>query len=222
MAHLLKYLEELLTKYPEEEELILLGALSVCWLQPQNPAAAELLKAWQQRQLSMEPLREAALQLFLVAGFQVSLEAFFQIEEICQSIPSSACEEVENQSAIRWYERGLSLQQKVYARNTVKLRKNLTHLSPELSQWTVLIGYGLVLSRPGLNAGLRELLEVAVLAAQGFPRQLHSHFRGALNLGVPPQRVELLLDAIAPFVTEDKMLSARQLWCQIKEKSLPI
>ena len=166
--HPLKYLEDLRAKYPEEEELILLGALSVCWLRPQNPSAAELLKRWQERQFSMEPLREAALQLFLVAGFQVSLEAFFQIDEVFAGSLPSACERIKSDSAIRWHERGLSLQQKVYARNTEKLRKNLMRVSPELSQWTVLVGYGLVLSRPGLNAGLRELLEVAVLALRVF------------------------------------------------------
>jgi alkylhydroperoxidase/carboxymuconolactone decarboxylase family protein YurZ len=68
---------------------------------------------------------------------------------------------------------------------------------------------------------MRELLEVAVLTANGFERQLHSHFRGALNLGVTPERIELLLDAIEPFVAEDKILSARQLWKQIRRQTLP-
>jgi 4-carboxymuconolactone decarboxylase len=220
-ANPIRRIEELLAKHPDDAELILLGGISVCWLRPGHPHAADLLRECQRRELSMDALREAALQMFLVAGFQVSLEAFFQIEEVCQSTPESACEEIETESASRWHERGLALQRLVYARNTDKLRRNLLRLSPELSQWTVLVGYGLVLSRPGLEAGLRELLEVAVFTAQGFPRQLHSHFRGALNLGVIAERVDLLLDAIEPFVAEDKMLSARQLWCQIQDTSLP-
>ena len=220
-ANPIQRVEELLVKHPNDAELILLAAVSVCWLQSGDPRATDLLREWQRRALSIVALREAALQIFLVAGFQVSLEAFFQIEEVCQSTPANACEKIESESASRWHERGLALQKRVYARNTDKLRRNLMRLSPELSQWTVLVGYGLVLSRPGLEAGLRELLEVAVLTAQGFPRQLHSHFRGALNLGITAERVDLLLDAIAPFVAEDKMLSARQLWCQIKNKSLP-
>ncbi len=220
-ANPIRRIEELLARHPDDAELILLGAISVCWLRSGDPHATDLLREWQRRALSMDALREAALQMFLVAGFQVSLEAFFQIEEICQSTPASACEEIETESASRWHERGLALQKRVYARNTDKLRRNLLRLSPELSQWTVLVGYGLVLSRPGLEAGLRELLEAAVFTAQGFPRQLHSHFRGALNLGETAERVDLLLDAIEPFVAEDKMLSARQLWCQIRDKSLP-
>src|SRR4030043_525808 len=95
----------------------------------------------------METLREAALQIFLVAGFQVSLEAFFQIEEVLKTNPTSALEDITTESAIIWRNRGLELQEKVYASNTEKLRQNLNRLSPELSEWTVLVGYGLVLSR---------------------------------------------------------------------------
>ncbi|MBU1937570.1 carboxymuconolactone decarboxylase family protein [bacterium] len=216
MNRRLESIEILLENNPEEAELILLGTLSVCWLQPQNPDAAELLRHYERLNLSMDALREAALQLFLVAGFQVSLEAFFQMEDVLQTKLTSTREPIQDKSATRWHERGLELQNKVYASNTTKLRQNLERHSPELADWTVLVGYGLVLSRPGLEAGLRELLEVAVLTANGFPRQLHSHFRGALNLGVTSKRVELLLDAIEPFVAEDKILSARQLWKQIR------
>ena len=83
----LKHIERLLDRHPEDAEMLLLSALSVCWLTPQNPLAAELLGMWQQRQLPMDALREAALQLFLVAGFQVSLEAFFQIQEVLGTTP---------------------------------------------------------------------------------------------------------------------------------------
>ncbi len=216
MNHRLESLEILLEKNPTEAELILLGSLSVCWLKAKNPDAAELLRHYERLELSMNSLLEAALQLFLVAGFQVSLEAFFQMEDVLQARLTSTREPIQASSATRWHERGLELQSKIYASNTTKLRKNLEHHSPELADWTVLVGYGLVLSRPGLETGLRELLEVAVLTASGFPRQLHSHFRGALNLGVAPKRVELLLDVIEPFVAEDKILSARQLWKQIR------
>ena len=107
-------------------------------------------------------------------------------------------------------------------KQTEKLRKNLARLSPELSEWTVLVGYGLVLSRPGLEAGLRELLEVAVLTAQGFPRQLHSHLRGAINLGISAEKVALLLEVVEPLVAEEKFLSARQLWNDINARILPL
>ncbi|MBM3325173.1 MAG: carboxymuconolactone decarboxylase family protein, partial [Calditrichaeota bacterium] len=123
--------------------------------------------------------------------------------------------------AARWLSRGHVLQERVYARNTEKLRQNLAALSPELAQWTVLVGYGLVLSRGGLPPAMRELLEVAVLAAQGFPRQLHSHLQGALNLGVSAEKVDLLLRVVEVFISEEQRMSIRQLWKDIRTRILP-
>jgi alkylhydroperoxidase/carboxymuconolactone decarboxylase family protein YurZ len=217
----LKRVNEMLAQHPDDAELILLGALSVCWLQPQDPQAAELLQEWQRRGLSLAALREAALQLFLVAGFQVSLEAFFQIEATLDIHLEAESETITQGAAVHWLERGRALQEEVYRRNTEKLRANLATLSPELAEWTVLVGYGLVLSRPGLEPGIRELLEVAVLVAQGFPRQLHSHLRGALNLGMSEEKVDLLLDVVETFLPDERMLSARQLWSEIRAKNLP-
>ncbi len=221
MRSALKPIDGILAQRPEDAELILLGALSVCWLQPQNPHAAVLLQEWQRRRLPLVALREAALQLFLVAGFQVSLEAFFQIEATLGVHLESQPEAITDGAAAHWLERGSALQEKVYRRNTEKLRSSLATLSPELAEWTVLVGYGLVLSRPGLEPGIRELLEVAILTAQGFPRQLHSHFRGALNLGMSAEKVDLLLDVVEALVPKNRILPARQLWNEIKHKSLP-
>jgi 4-carboxymuconolactone decarboxylase len=220
-SHPLEHVQRLLDQHPEDAEMILLSALSVCWLEPQSPLAADLLKIWQQKQLPMKALREAALQLFLISGFQVSLEAFHQIQEVLGTTPEGHCENLERDSTGTWFERGLTLQERVYAQNTAKLRKNLARLSPELAQWTVLIGYGLVLSRPDLDAGTRELLEVAVLIAKGFPRQLHSHYRGALNLGISVEKIDLLLEVVEVLVLEERILSARQLWNDIRAKLLP-
>jgi hypothetical protein len=141
MNHHLESIEILLEKNHSEAELILLGSLSVCWLKPQHPDAAELLRHYKRLELSMDSLREAALQLFLVAGFQVSLEAFFQMEDVLHARLTSTREPIQDGSATRWHERGLELQNKVYANNTTKLRQNLEQHSPELADWTVLVGY---------------------------------------------------------------------------------
>jgi alkylhydroperoxidase/carboxymuconolactone decarboxylase family protein YurZ len=44
--------------------------------------------------------------------------------------------------------------------------------------------YGRVFSRPGLTLKERELINVTVLALQGLDRQLYSHLRGCLRVGV--------------------------------------
>ena len=165
----------LIKQHPGHEQLILLSALSVAWLEPQNPAAAQLIQHYRERGFEFSALRETALQLFLLAGFQTSLEAAFQIHAIYGHGLDHE-DFTENSFTLHQLAaRGQELQTAVYRGNIEKLRANLELISPQLAGWTVWIGYGLVMSRPGLPSHWRELLEVAVLAVQGFPRQLHSH-----------------------------------------------
>ncbi|MCB9366635.1 MAG: carboxymuconolactone decarboxylase family protein [Calditrichaeota bacterium] len=206
---------QFLDEFPENEQLLLLCALSVLWLKPQEPLARELVARYKQESYSIESLREAALQLFLLAGFQTSLEAAFMIQEVYGSgLPSHADELVEAPPS-ETFARGWELQERVYQQNVQKLRTNLEGVSPELSRWTVWIGYGMVMSRPGLPAHWRELLEVAVLAVQGFPRQLFSHFKGALNLGATAGEVELVLKAAQLLSAEETLRPAWQMWRRI-------
>jgi 4-carboxymuconolactone decarboxylase len=201
--------------HPEHEQLILLSAISILWLKPQNPDAKALLEHYRQRKLSYDMLYESALQLFLIAGFQASLEAVFQMEEVFGPVEAKAFSETACEPSAMM-QRGLELQSQVYRQNVEKLRTNLNRVSPELADWTVLIGYGLVLSRPGLPSAWRELLEVAVLSAQGFPRQLHSHLRGALNLGAAPAEVELILKVGDLLNSPENSKSAWQIWIHVK------
>lgn len=207
---------KLAAEHPDHELLILLAGLSVMWLKPQNPEAVKLLQRCQTGGYPPIALRETALQLFLLAGFQTSLEAMFQIRDVLGIELPSLHDELEQMDASTWLERGQKLQSKVYRDNIVKLRRNLAQASPELAAWTVLVGYGLVLSRPGLPPHWRELLEVVVLAVQGFPRQLHSHLRGALNLGATHEEVELILRVAGAFSAGERRRSAWHMWQMIK------
>jgi 4-carboxymuconolactone decarboxylase len=204
-------------EHPDRESLILLAALSVLWLIPQNPEARLVLQRYRERKHSLEALRETALQILLLAGFQVSLEAAFQIRDVFGTgLPGfdSELDPPDTQSLLK---RGYHLQSEVYRESVDKLRSNLSSISPELEKWSVLLGYGLVMSRPGLPPHWRELFEVVVLAVQGFPRQLHSHFRGALNLGASPEEVELVLKIADLFAQPDRSQSAWRMWRRIEQ-----
>jgi alkylhydroperoxidase/carboxymuconolactone decarboxylase family protein YurZ len=71
-------------------------------------------------------------------------------------------------------------------------------MAPEVFLWMELEGYGKVLSRPGLDVIDRELAIVACLMIEHRPAQLHSHIRGALNVGAPR---ELLGDVVSDLRT---------------------
>ncbi len=51
------------------------------------------------------------------------------------------------------------------------------------------IGYGRILSRPGLTLRERELCVIAVLAGQNVAPQLSSHLRGAMRAGATAEAV---------------------------------
>ena len=59
-------------------------------------------------------------------------------------------------------------------------------------------GYGKVLSRPGLDIVDREMVIVACLAMENRVSQLHSHLRGALNVGAPMQLVRDVVADLSP------------------------
>lgn len=206
----------LLNDHPEDEQLLILCALSVLWLKPQDPLAKELVAYYKKKGYPIAALREAALQLFLLAGFQSSLEAAFMIQDVYGSGLPAHTEELIDLPPMTTFERGWELQAQVYRENVDKLRVNLEGISPELSRWTVWIGYGLVMSRPGLPAHWRELLEIAVLAVLGFPRQLFSHFKGALNLGATADKITLVLEVTQLVSTEETLRPAWQMWRRVQ------
>ena len=99
-----------------------------------------------------------------------------------------------------------------------KLRRNIRAMHPALDAWMVVDGYGKVLSRPGLDLGRRELCIIAACAASAQERQLHSHLRGALNVGIAPRVVEEALAALEGVVNGEQLRSAQMLWARIRGK----
>jgi 4-carboxymuconolactone decarboxylase len=99
-----------------------------------------------------------------------------------------------------------------------RLRENIRGLHPSLDEWMIMEGYGKVLSRPGLDLPRRELCIVAACAAAGQDRQLLSHFHGALNVGVDPSVIDLVIDALSEFLGAERAASARMLWARVRGK----
>ncbi len=94
-----------------------------------------------------------------------------------------------------WRIRGASLCRRVYGPAYAKLIPAVTALHPDLAVWMLEEGYGRVLSRPGLSGRARERITVAVLAAGGWRRQLVSHLKGAVRLGVARPAIRSAFEA---------------------------
>jgi len=89
------------------------------------------------------------------------------------------------------YARGLEIMEEVQGRETAgSILAGLKELHPDLPGYVVASGFADVYARPGLDLARRQLVTVAALATLGgCERQLATHIRGALNVGVPAEEV---------------------------------
>jgi 4-carboxymuconolactone decarboxylase len=140
-------------------------------------------------------LYEVVLQSYLFLGFPRMLIA---AEVLAQAAPGGFHEN-PNAAATdgelsEWRERGTQLCRRVYGDAYDPLRNRVAPIAPEIFDWMIFEGYGKVLSRPGLDIVDRELSIVAFLMAENRPIQLHSHMRGALNVGGSEEQLRLVID----------------------------
>jgi 4-carboxymuconolactone decarboxylase len=163
-------------------------------------------------------VEELVLQSYLFCGFPRALNAAREWRRVAPS-PAPASDETEDIEMVgEWRERGELTCAAVYGTMYEKLRLNVRDLHPALDSWMVVDGYGKVLGRPGLDLPRRELCIVAACAAMAQHRQLHSHLRGAINVGVGRAVLEATLDAIAELVGPERTRSARLLLARVVGK----
>ncbi len=186
------------------------------------------------------PVEEVLLQAYLFLGFPATIWAFGiwrplragagpSRDSLLEVTRDSAGADEEDAGADEedpadpaglaalWRQSGETVCARVYGANYDKLRENVRELHPELDRWMILEGYGKVLSRPRLDLVTRELCIVALLAVTCWAPQLHSHLRGALNVGAGPEEVEEALEAGLGFATEAGWAAeARDLWARVR------
>ena len=161
-----------------------------------------------------EWVEELLLQTHLFAGFPRALNAMREWRRV-QPEPLTDHESVDLE---RRRADGIATCSAVYGTMYDRLRENIRALHPLLDDWMITEGYGKVLSRPGLDLPRRELCIVAACAAQNQDRQLHSHLRGALNVGVAPLVITDTIDVIADLLGAARAQSVRLLWARVRGK----
>ncbi len=148
-------------------------------------------------------LYEAFLQTYLFAGFPAALESLSALATAIRHRHISSNKPLHRPTELydieHFSQRGTELCQSIYTTTYQKMRQNLSDISPELSEWMIVEGYGKTLSRDELPIKTRELLIVAVLTALGWGNQLHSHLRGALNVGASAEECRTVIAALDIF-----------------------
>jgi 4-carboxymuconolactone decarboxylase len=159
-------------------------------------------------------VEELLLQTYLFAGFPRALNAMREWRRVH---PASE-PDPDARSIDEWRMDGERTCAAVYGAMYEKLRGNIRDLHERLDDWMITEGYGKVLSRPGLDLGRRELCIVAACAAANQDRQLHSHLRGSLNVGVAAEAIASALAALQDIIGNDRYDAARMLWARVKGK----
>ncbi|OGT93136.1 MAG: hypothetical protein A2083_04855 [Gemmatimonadetes bacterium GWC2_71_9] len=186
---------------------------------PDGPEAAlaAALRAARAAGVSGAWLDELVLAAVLFAGFPRALVAAGLLRRV---YPEPAPGQQDAGVYAQWKEwlaRGEATCRIIYGANYDQLRRNVAALHPALDRWILVDGYGRTLSRPALDPVRRELCAIAMLIEQDVPRQLHSHYRGALNVGALRAQVEDVLELAArcPSVRADRLAAARSLWADL-------
>jgi 4-carboxymuconolactone decarboxylase len=158
-------------------------------------------------------VEEALLQSYLFLGFPAAIEGFRRWRRHSREPPPATDEGWD-----LWLERGERVCASVYDGKYEQLRKNIARFHPDLDRWMVVEGYGKVLGRPGLSLDVREMCIVAMLVVQGegSRRQLRSHLRGALNVGVPAEEVEETIRRAVAFAPPENGTLALKVWSVVQ------
>jgi 4-carboxymuconolactone decarboxylase len=162
-------------------------------------------------------VEEVLLQSYLFLGFPAALNGMAAWRRLIGQ--GSTGEASLDYSS--WEERGHDVCAAVYSGQHERLRENVRALHPDLEQWMVVEGYGKVLGRPGLSLMIRELCIVATLTVTGALKQLHSHLRGAMNVGAVPADVDVALAEAERFLDDEGRRTAAALWEKVQKRHIP-
>ncbi len=175
------------------------AAVAVC----RRPILDQAVECATRHRISQHQLYEIVLQSYLFLGFPRMLEAAQHLDESLGHLPRD-----EQRQAITpdeyqsWFERGLQLYRRVYGSNHDLLKSRVEAFAPEIFRWMIVEGYGKVLSRPELDPVARELAVVAMLMMENRERQLHSHLKGALNVGADAKLLSQVIEDVGPAAGE--------------------
>jgi hypothetical protein len=102
----------------------------------------------------------------------------------------------------------------IYTSTAPALERNLAALHPRLHAFIWQSGYGYAMSTPALVLPEVEAVAVAVLSGLNAPRQLLSHLRGALAIGLPEAFLTELLEHTFEHVWQDEGVyaEAKEIW----------
>lgn len=199
---------------PRRKHAVIVSASLVC--RDEDLLARDLRLALEEA-FNPPELVELILQSLLFDGYPCALEGLIALKNLAaETLPAEESLERYSAENVRlWNSRGDVLCRRIYGDNFDRLLGNVAALSPTLKEWMLVEGYGRVLARPALPIDLREMGIIAILTVKDLPRQLHSHLRGALRVGVTVPELESAIGLCAPYTSSQNIGSALNVWRKV-------
>ncbi len=107
------------------------------------------------------------------------------------------------------FETGMHNLKKIDGKGGEAVITSLENISPDLGRYIVEFAFGDIYERSGLSLQEREMITLAsLLTAGGCEPQMEVHISGALNVGIPPEKIiEIFLQCI-PYTGFPRVLNA--------------
>jgi alkylhydroperoxidase/carboxymuconolactone decarboxylase family protein YurZ len=145
------------------------------------------------RSLPRQDLEETLLQSVLFCGFPRAVTAF---EQLGEAWPAATAPAGGGLPPAEQGRAGQALFARIYGPNAASVRARLKTFHEDFHDFVLEAAYGRILTRAHLGPRVREVLAVAVLAAQDQLRQFVAHARGALHFGSNPAELRETLVSV--------------------------
>lgn len=107
---------------------------------------------------------------------------------------------------------GRGIRQRAQGKRAEALAAVLEDLDPALLEWTDSFIFGTIWARPGLEHEERMLVAITSLASLGNVAQLRNYFHGALQDGIPEDKIHEALLMLCVYAGFPTMLTALDCW----------
>jgi 4-carboxymuconolactone decarboxylase len=169
--------------------LVLVKISALYSLREREKAHRMVHRELQRGDLSPRFFSELFIHLLLFLGYPAMLDG---LECVAHVSPRHGRHTLRTRSSAA-HKQGKRILERIYGQQTSKLLRGLDDLYPGLSHRITQDAYGLIMNRVGLTLPERELANVVVLYAHGFDRQLYSHLRGAIRVGVSKKTLKTVI-----------------------------
>jgi 4-carboxymuconolactone decarboxylase len=102
----------------------------------------------------------------------------------------------------------LSRREEIMGARADELMDAVAALDPQVAEWVEDLVFGAIWSRPHLAIDERRLVAISMLAAGGHDAQLRNYIHGALQAGIPREKLREVLVMCVPYGGMPRALAA--------------